>query len=152
MISPRCLTGVAPWHDRHGTGSRAGDRWLAGQPRRAERSNSLDQLFAAVHAVLALLSSPPPMLLFRTPLGCETFIHHLPAHRAEAHRSIRAPVVHVGASDSSPSQRLSLDPRLPRETGGGLRLTGKLFRFTSRVSVSPGSLRIPSRRRRPRPS
>ncbi len=95
------------------------------------------------------------MLLFRTPLGCETFINDLPAHRAETYRSIRAPVVHVGAGDSSPCQRLSLDPALGREIRGILGLTVELFGLTSRVSAPDASRRSANerwRRRMPRPS
>ncbi len=92
------------------------------------------------------------MLFFATPLECNGCIDHLPAQRAETHRSIRAPMVHVGASDSSPCQWLSLDSGPARETRWILGMTVELCGFTSRVSVFPGGLQIPSSRRMPRPS
>ncbi len=110
-----------------------------------ELSHSFDQLFAAIHTVLALLSSPPSMLLFATPVECNGCIYHLPAHRAEMYRSIRAPVVHVGAGDPSPCQLVSLDSGPAREIRRILRMTVELCGFTSRVSVAPGNLQLPSR-------
>ena len=112
----------------------------------------MDQLFAAIHTVAAVLSSPLAMLLFATPLECNGCIYYLPARRAETYRSIRAPVVHVGAGDSSPCQLLCLDSGPAREMRRILRMTVELCGFTSRVSVAPGNLQIPPRRRTPRPS
>ena len=99
-----------------------------------------------------MVSSPLAMLLFATPLECNGCIDNLPARRAETYRSIRAPVVHIGAGDSSLNQLLSFDSRPAQETRKLLWMTVELSSFTSRVSVPLGSLLIPPRRGTPRPS
>ncbi len=104
-------------------GSQRGDR--DPDPGGAGRSHLSDQLFAAIHTEVTLLSSPPLMFLFTTPLACDIYIHHLPARRAEAHRSIRTPVVQVGANDSCFSQLFSLTSGVARDAGRLLGLTVK---------------------------
>ncbi len=77
------------------------------------------------------------MLLFATPIECNGGIYRLPAQRAEAYRSIRAPVVHVGAGDSSPCQLLSLHSGQAQETSRILGMTVELCGFTfSRLAAS----------------
>lgn len=116
------------------------------------RSHRLDEPFSAIYTVCVLLSSPPPMFLFTTPLGCDVCIYHLPTQRAEAYRSIRAPVIHVGAMVSSRSQPFPLHARPRSETPGALEFTIGLRRFTSSLSASssPG-LRIQIASRTPEP-
>ncbi len=70
------------------------------------------------------------MLLFATPLECNACVYYLPARRAETYRSIRAPVVHIGAGDSSPCQLLSLDSGPAREMTRILGMTVELCGFT----------------------
>ena len=75
------------------------------------------------------------MFLFTTPLDCDLGIDHLPACRAEAHRSIRTPVVHVSAGGSCVSQLLSLH--------SGLWFLGATVKSVnsfpaSRLSMPPG--------------
>ncbi len=84
-----------------------------------------------------MVSSPLAMLLFATPLECNGSIYYLPAGRAETYRSIRAPVVHVGAGDSSSCQLLSLDSGQAQETSRILAMTVELCGFTfSRLAAS----------------
>ena len=86
------------------------------------------------------------MFLLTTPLACDLRIHHLAAGRAEAHRSVRTPVVHVGAADSCRSQLFSLDSGLARYVGRLLGLTAKSVGSlpASRLSQSPRRLPNPS--------
>ncbi len=115
----------------------------------AGRSYSSDQLFAAVHTELTLLSSPPGVLLFTTPLACDLCIHHLAAGRAETHGSIRTPVVHVGASNSCPSQLFSLNSGFARDARHSRRLGSRCLLAGLRIpeaSTKVSALRSTSER------
>jgi len=139
------------------SGRRAGPR--AVRDRRdhgvARRSCSSDQLFAAIHTEPILLSSPLCMFLFTTPLDCDLCIHYLPARRAEAHGSIRTPMVHVGAGDSCLSQLFRRNSGSAQGAGRPLRVTvksvGSLPCLGSLYSSPPVS-ESRRRRREPRPS
>ncbi len=88
------------------------------------------------------------MLLFTTPLDCDLCIHHFPARRTEAHRSIRTPVVQVSASDSCLSQVFSLNSGLARDARRLLGLTvsslgslaASLLSMLPRRSPNPGGI------------
>ncbi len=79
------------------------------------------------------------MLLFATALECDACIYYVPARRTETYRSVRTPMVHVRASDSSPRQLLSLDSGPARGKKWILGMTVELCGI-SRLSMSPGSL------------
>ncbi len=81
--------GIA-WMDRHSWGD-------ASRPRASLLSYSLDKLFTTIQTILVSFTSAFCVFLFSTLFDGDVFIHDLATHRAEAHRSVSAPVIEVGA-------------------------------------------------------